>query len=424
MGRRISERRSRVGLGVLAVVVILALTGCENALQTYVFETLFGVGWQIASWQGPQKVLPTEDYSTRSNGFPQQIGISSDGKVHVVLYSVSDWTWLYTVRQPGAAAFPDTYGEVQTGIYTLAAPAMVLLLNDLPVIAYADREGITSTYNLCYQEKQPGTLDDWGSQRILYPHPATINAVSMFFLASDSLKPRLFYQAGGKVYHTLKTGTTTIDPYPPEEYLSTALQAAVFELGTDDVGFVYSTTDQSLSVTRFRDNTPAVIWSTSDPDVEIASVAATADADGKIHVVLGTRKPTDTMNPLYFTFRYLTNAGGSWSEKGSYSGSAASGPYVASPPALEVTRDREGNDHLHMAYTVLELPITFYAWYAYIDEGQWRVAAQSLDDSRNAIFPSLAADDEGAIHVLYSDYISELSRELYYMKGVAEKPQD
>ena len=351
-------------------------------------------------------------------------GISSNGKIHVLLYGVSPGTWFYTVREPGATAFPDTYGEVETGIYYSRPPAMVLLLNDLPVIAYADREGIGPGYNLCYQEKQAGGPGDWGGQRILYLHPTRIEDVFMFFLASDSLNPRLFYLADDMVYHTLKTGSSTIFPNPPEPYLSTALQTAVFQLGTDDVGFVYATTAQSLSYTRFRDNNPVVIWSTTNPEVEVASVAAVTDESGKVHVVLGTQNPSASMDPSYFTFRYLTNEGGSWSEKRFFSGSAASGPMVVYTPALAVTRDSEGNDHLHMAYTVLELPLNFYAWYAFFDEGNWQIAPQSLDEIHNAIFPSLAADDAGSIHVLYSNYISELDRELYYVKGVAAKPQD
>lgn len=48
----------------------------------------------------------------------------------------------------------------------------------------------------------------------------------------------------------------------------------------------------------------------------------------------------------------------------------------------------------------------------------------SLDPGRNAIYPSIAADDSGAVHILYSDYMSELDRERYYLKGSPEKPQD
>jgi hypothetical protein len=422
--RRMMNWITRVFLAILLTVAVAAFTGCENALQTYVFSKLFGTGWRIESWEGPEKVLPSEDYTTLSNGFPQQIGISSDGKIHVVLYGVSPGTWLYTVKEPGASSFQEPHGEVETGIYTLAPPSMVLVLNDLPVIAYADRNSLAGDYNLCYQEKQSGGLSDWGSQRILYTHATRIEQVLMFFLTSDSLKPHFFYMADDKVYHTQKTGTSTIVPDPPEEYINTAPKASVFQLGTDDVGFVYSTTTQSLSFKRFRDNTPEVIWSTNDPDVEIASVSAIADSNGKIHVVVGTHNPADTMNPLYFTFRYLSNTGGSWSEKGTIDGSAASGPMVSYGAALALTQDREEEEHLHMVYTVLEPPLTFFAWYAYFDEGSWQVAPQSLDESRDAILPSLRSDEAGCLHVLYSDYISENERELYYVKGVPEKPQE
>jgi hypothetical protein len=70
------------------------------------------------------------------------------------------------------------------------------------------------------------------------------------------------------------------------------------------------------------------------------------------------------MNPLCYTFRYLTNAGGSWSEKGGIGGSATSGPFVAYTPALAKTRDKKEEQHLHMAYTVWEPTITFFAGYA------------------------------------------------------------
>ena len=424
MGRRIRTLITQVALTALITVAILAFTGCENALQTYVLSKLFGVGWKIESWQGPEKVLPSQDYSTLSNGFPQQIGISNDGKIHVVLTGVSPGSWLYTLKEPGTNAFQEPHGEVQTGIYTLSPPDMVLLLNDLPVIAYANRDGAGPDYNLCYQEKKSGGPGDWWSQQILYNHATQIDGVFMFFLASDNLKPRFFYLADNRVYHTLRDTGISIDPDPPEVYLDPALKAAVFQLGTDDVGFVYSTTTQSLSYTGFRDNSPVVIWSTTDPQVEIASASALADKNGKIHVVVGTQNPSATMNPLYYTFRYLTNAGGSWSEKGSISGSATSGPTVAYAPALAMTRDKEGEEHLHMIYTVLELPLNFFVWYAYFDEAGWLVASQSLDDSRDAILPSLISDGAGCLHVLYSDYITELERELYYMKGIPERPQN
>ena len=424
MGRTIRIRITQVVLATLMTVTILSFSSCENSLQTYVFSKLFGAGWKIESWQGPEKVLPSQDYTTLSNGFPQQIAISSDGKIHVVLNGVSPGSWLYTVKEPGADAFQEPHGVVETGIYTQTPPAMVLVLNDLPVIAYADRNSIGGDYNLCYQEKQSGGLGDWGIQRILYTHPTIIEGVFMFILASDSLNPRLFYLADDKVYHTLKIGTSTISPATPEVFLSTALEASVFQIGTDDVGFVYATTTQSLSYTRFRDNSPVVIWSTTNPDVEIASVSALADGNGKIHVVVGTRNPSAAMNPLYYTFRYLTDAGGSWSEKRSIGGSATSGPMVSYPPALAITQDKLDEEHLHMVYTVLELPLNFFAWYAYFDEAAWQVAAQSLDDSRDAILPSLISDEAGCLHVLYSDYITELERELYYLKGIPEKPQN
>jgi hypothetical protein len=158
--------------------------------------------------------------------------------------------------------------------------------------------------------------------------------------------------------------------------------------------------------------------------VEIASVSALADQNGKIHAVVGTQNPLDDTNPLYYTFRYLTNAGGSWSEKGSIGGSATSGPMVTYAPPLAISLDKAGAEHLHMAYTVWELPLNFFVWYAYFDEAGWQVATQSLDDSRDAILPSLMSDDAGCLHVLYSDYITELERELYYMKGIPEKPQN
>jgi hypothetical protein len=423
--RRIRILISRVALTALVAAAVLAFTSCENALQTYVLAKLFGPGWRIESWEGPEKVLPSEDYTTLSNGFPQQIGISNDGKIHVVLYEVDSFNWLYTVKEPGANTFQEPHGTFQSGIYTVSPPSMVLLLNDVPVIAYSDRNGGGPSYNLCYQEKQSGGLGVWGSQRILYNHASRIDEVFMFFLASDVLKPQLFYLADSKVYRTQKTGTTTIDPATPEEFLSTALNADVFQLGTDDVGIVFATTTQSLSYTQFRDNSPEVIWSTSDPQVEIASVSALADGNGTVHVVLGTRRPNpDDMNPLYFSFRYLTNAGGSWSEKGSIVGAATAGPMVTYAPALAMSRDRDGKEHLHMVFTVYELPLNFFVWYAYFDETGWQVAGQSLDDSRDAIFPSLISDDTGCLHVLYSDYISELDRELYYMKGIPEKPQN
>jgi len=423
VGRRIKTITTRVALATLIVLTLLAFSGCENALQAYVFSKLFGPGWKIESWQGPEKVLPSQDYTTLSNGFPQVIGISNDGKIHVVLYEVNSFNWLYTVKEPGANAFQEPHGTFQSGIYSVSPPSMVLLLNDLPVIAYADRNGGGPSYNLCYQEKQPGGLATWGSQQIIYNHPTRIDRVFMYFLATDSLKPRFFYLADDKVYHTYRDTGTSIDPDPPEEFLSTALQASVFQLGTDDVGLVYSTSSQSLSYTRFRDNSPAVIWSTADPQVEITSVSALADGNGKIHVVLGTRNPTDDQNPLYYFYRYLTNAGGSWSEKGSFNGSATMGPMVTYAPELTITRDRDGAGHLHMIYTVWELPLSFFVWYAYFDEAGLQVAEESLDDSRNAILPSLISDDAGCLHVLYSDYISELNRELYYMKGIPEKSQ-
>jgi hypothetical protein len=384
------------------------------------------VGWKIQSWEDPEKVLPSETYLTLSNGFPQQIGISNVGKIHVVLYDVNSLNWLYTVKEPGATTFQVPHGVVQTDIYTIAPPAMILLMADYPAIAYADRDGGGPNYNLCYQQKQSGGLGVWGTPpQILSNHSTQIDGVFMFVLSSDSLKPRFFYLTNNKVYQTRRENSTTISPDPPQEFLSTALKAAVFQLGIDDVGLVYTTTTQSLTYTQYPATTPVVIWSTADPQVEIASISALADQNGKIHVVFGTRNPSDNQNPLYFSLCYLTNAGGSWPEKGSINGSATSGPAVDFAPAVTMTRDRDGEEHLHIAYTVWEPPLpTYSTWYAYFDEGGWQVADQSLDDSRNAIFPSLVCDDAGCLHVLYSDYKSGNERELYYMKGIPEKPQN
>lgn len=55
----------------------------------------------------------------------------------------------------------------------------------------------------------------------------------MFFLTSETLKPHLFYLTEDhEMYHTVKTGSSTIAPDPPELFVATALQAAVFQIGS------------------------------------------------------------------------------------------------------------------------------------------------------------------------------------------------
>lgn len=420
------KNRTPAFLFLLITAVLLLLVACENALQTYVLESLFGSGWRISSWSSPEKVLPTEDYDSLSNGFPQQIGIAADGSIHVVVYGVHDFAWLYTVRQPGDTAFPDAYGVAATGIYSLTTPAMVLLLNDLPVIAYGDRNGSGPDYNLCYQEKQTGNPGDWGSQRILYTTTDTrINSVWMFFLTSETLKPHLFYLTeDNEIYHTVKTGSSTIAPDPPELFVATALQAAIFQIGSDDTGIVYSAGERSLYYTELRENDPVEIWSTADTDTAIASVAAAADEDDGIHIVFGTYNPDASFDPLYFKYNYLSNTNGEWEEHDTLDGTEDSGPAAFYAPAMLMTRDSKGVNHLHMAYTEMTPLLTTSIRYCCFDAGSWQTMTDSLDPSRNAFYPSIAADDAGAVHILYSDYMSELDRELYYLKGSPEKPQD
>ncbi|MBA7648613.1 hypothetical protein ES703_56401 [subsurface metagenome] len=94
--------------------------------------------------------------------------------------------------------------------------------------------------------------------------------------------------------------------------------------------------------------------------------------------------------------------------------------YAAAPV---ISRDKKGDNHLHLAYTVFEPPLNFFLWYAYYDEGGWSISSSTLDAQHNALLPSMVADSKGNIYIIYSWYETELDRTLMYIKGTPEKPQ-
>ncbi len=420
--------RKRIAVAVALALIALGVTGCENKLLSFLFDDLFYTGWKVASWSTPAPVVANythEQGEAYRNGYPLNMAMGSNGKIHLIGWRVSGppHEWLYTVRQPGAAVFDQSY----TGIASITNPAPTgvmpgidLISDDAPIISFASSSNV-----LYYQEYIPNA---WRSAEALYTAAASITYPSVVFLSTD-FRPHLFYVSGGKLYHTARTGTGSISPNPPAVYIDDVSAVAVRRQGSGEVHFLYTdSARQNLYHRRYTGASPSTVWSAGDSSLSIGEIGMTLDSDGALHACVGTYKTADNLNPAFYTLHYLSNESGAWEAKGSITGGSTSGPLPwVFPASIAVAKHRHGNDRVHLAYTVYVPPLTSSIWYAYYDDDGWQKSETSLDTvhtTSSLTFPVLAVDADGSVHVVYSWAASELDRTMMYVKGTPTESQN
>jgi hypothetical protein len=437
------KRRVWIFLTAFAVTGgIAVLAGCTNTLTEYLFHDLFYEGWKVSSWSDPEYVVDGETHyqgDEKRNGFPMNMAMGTNGKIHLVGWRVSAKEWVYAVRNPGEERFVQ---EPFTVIATLdpynpdgigLMPGMDLMSDDVPIIAYGS-EGVLYFH-------QYDAVTGWGNQEQLYDASgvgaAEIPHAFVFFSTSD-LKTHLFFVAGnttlevfsGKLYHTVRTDQGSISPDPPEELAGDVATAHAMRLAGGDVALVYTgTARQNLYYRTFNDpSTETTLYTVPDPSLAIGYVTGTTDSGGRLHVLFGTYDSAAPLTPASYTLHYLRNTGGSWEEKESIEGAASSGPMALFlAPSVDVAPDRHGNDRIHLAFTRVTDPLGFFIHYAYYDETEgWRVSPESVDTVHTNSFwtsPLLAVDPDGEVHIVYSWTQNELNRTMVHVRGTPGEPQ-
>jgi hypothetical protein len=426
MAGRIARRA-----GILAAIGLLALAGCENSLVDYLYKGLFYNGWKVASWSAPAPVVDGFTHvqgTDYRNGFPMNMAMGSSGKLHLIGFQVSASPkhWLHTSMAAGAARFDQSYDQFMTipnpGSDLGTQPGMDLISDDWLYIAYAD-----NAKHLYFQEYS--TVGGWRAAETLYTEPTNaIGRAFVFYLLTTSFKPHIFYVSNNTFFHTVRTAASTILPNPPETFISDVGSVRALRVGTNEIHFVWSdSAGQKLYHRRFMDSTVTEIWSNTDASLSIGELTLDNDLDGNLHVVFGTYRTAEISNTAFATLHYITNKGGSWQEKQSLTGTSIQGPMALIMPAsIDVARDKNGNDHLHMAFTMWKPLLTFYLWYAYLDEAGWHVSDTSIDTvNANSFwtFPVIAVDPTGVVHIAYSWTQSELDRSMMYVRGTPNEPQ-
>jgi hypothetical protein len=424
-----SRRVARAASAALVAAGILALGACENSLLDYLYKGLFYDGWKVASWSAPAPVVDgfTHDPDdTYSNGFPMNMAMGPSGKLHLIGYLVNTHWWAYTSMAAGADSFTPPYNQFKwisnPGKDIGAQPGMDLLSDDVLFIAYAD-----NNRNLYYQECSSGS---WNTAQVLYTEPTyDIGRAFVFYLLIGSdFEPHIFYVSNKTLFHTRRVNPTTIDPLTPESYISDVGSVRAIRLGTGELHFVWSDyLGQKLYHRTFTDSTVSEIWSNTDATLSIGEIALDNDLDGNLHVVFGTYKTGVFADVASATLHYLTNAGGSWQEKESITGNSTQGPMAfAFPASIDVARDKNGNDRLHLAFTMYKPLLTFYLWYAYHDEAGWNMSDTSLDTvnaNSFSTFPILAVDPKGVVHIVYCWAVAETDRTMMYVRGTPKENQ-
>jgi hypothetical protein len=420
MGRLSSTHRAIVA-AVITGAATLALAGCENSLMTYLFKGIFYQGWKVASWSTPAPVVETE---TVSHGFPMNMAMGSNGKLHVVGWRVNAKQWIHTSMEPGAESFDQPFTVMNsTNNPDGFMPGIDLVSADQPIVVYGVYDGF-GNHDLYYQQYD-NVGETWLAAQPIDSNSSNDEYAPAFvFLFSSDLKPHIWYLSGGSIYHTVRMTQSAIDPDPPVEWLSDVGNVAAVRLDANDVAFAYTdVSDTQLFYRAWTGSSSTPIWR-APADIEIGGISLTLDSNGAVYVCLGAYKPSDDLNPAFYTLHIFTNAGGSWQELESIAGDASAGPLPTIPIAIDIAPDRYGNDHLHMAYTVYTPPYDFSIWYTYYEESKWH-APQRIDTvNTNVVYPLIAVDPTGIVHVTYSWWKAELTRIMMYVRGTPAEPQN
>jgi hypothetical protein len=408
--------RRALAAAIIIGSAFLALAGCENALTRYLLKGILYQGWKVANWSPP---VPVVEADTASNGFPMNVAIGGNGKLHLVCWKVNDHKWVYNSLAPGASAFNSSYLDVNStpNPDDLAlSPGIDLVTDDTPIIAYGVGDGF-GNHDLLYQEYNSG-LGIWGSEQPIASNPTYDDYAPVFvsFFSTD-FKSHIWYLESGTIKHTIAS------PPSPSPWFSGVGKFAAVRLGPNEVGFAYTdTTKTQLFYRTWTGAASPAIW-TAPSNIEIGQISIARDSNGAVYVCVGTSKPLEPTNSAFFALYFFTNAGGTWREIESITGNSTTGPMYSCACAMDVAQDRYGNDHLHMVYTVWAPPLNFSIWYTYYDEAGWH-APQNLDTVHSAFFPLIAVDPAGTVHVVYSWYKTSNDRTTMYVRGTPGEPQN
>jgi len=406
---------------------LIAFVGCENDLTDYLFKNLFYEGWKVSSWSEAIPVVEGETHlqgPDKRNGFPMNMVMGSNGKIHLIGWRVSAFEWVYTTREPGAEGFEQVYTPLSVGSNPdglVVTPGIDLISDDVPYIVYG------SNNFLWFQEYS--AVSGWRPREQLCDAGVAIPQAFVFFLISD-FKIHLFYVTDNmEMYHTVRIGSGTISPDPPDLFIDDISLAWAQRIGGNDVAFVYTdSSSQNLYYRTLTDGSAESIWSVPDPSLGIGGISAAFDSNGKLHVVCSTLKTSDPLNILYYTYHYFRNTDGTWKERERIEGDENTAPLAFfGPPSIDIAPDRHGNDRLHMAYTMYTPPASFAIWYAFYDEAEgWQISPESVDTAHTNsfwTFPLLAVDPEGIVHIVYAWTQTELDRTMMYVRGIPEEWQ-
>ena len=424
------NRSITITLAILVAVIgsLVLLASCENDLTSFLFNNLFYEGWKVSSWSEPVPVVEGESHlngTDKRNGFPMNMLMGSNGRIHLFGWRVSAREWVHAIREPGKDEFEQTMTLVSSltenpdGLGIM--PGIDLISDDVPYIAYSENQV------LCFQEYS--AVSGWRPQEPLYNAGTNIPFTFVFFLTAD-FKTHLFYITdGSEMYHTTRVTTNTIFPDPPELFIDDISLAWAQRIGGNDVAFIYTdSTSQDLYYRTFNDSNVTTIWSVPDSSLAIGGITAAYDSNGILHVICSTFKSGEPLNHQFYSLHYVRNTGGSWEERERITATADSGPLgLIFPASIDIAPDKHGNDRLHMAYTIYFPPGNFFVWYAYYDEaGGWQISPESVDTSyTNSFwtFPLLAVDPEGVVHIVYAWTQTELDRTLMYVRGTPQETQ-
>lgn len=282
--------------------------------------------------------------------------------------------------------------------------------------------------HLFFQEYVPAS--GWYTEDDLYYDTVSgedITQTFVFFLASD-FKPHLFFVSANSLYHTVRTGSGSINPDPPEELVAGINTVDIERINTDELAIAYTdTAAKNLYFRTYHDTQAETVWTAGDPDTVIASIDIAVDATGAVHICFATKDSTaPVLDPSGSAIRYVCNQQGTWTEMDAILGNDQAGPDTIMPHAITLSTGKFGNPRLHLVYSLLKDGLNFYIWYAYFDKGSWHAAKESIDTvNTNSFWTSamIGADGGGNVHIVYSWAVNELDRTLMYVRGSPTEPQ-